>query len=246
MSSYHAKEIAQRLIEIRDSKGHKERGFASRLSEAAGVTRKAALKWLDGDNAPSSSNIRKIAAFLEVSPSWLEYGESPNMVSEPRSTEYGATDSLGHVDVYESNDPLHPGEVEVPFFSEIELSAGNGYTNVLEIASHSMRFDISTLNSAGVNTDKAACCRVNGDSMEPVLPDGAIVAVDTLSRDITDGKMYAINHGGLLRVKYLYRLPFRGLRIRSANPNYPDEELSSESASDIKIIGRVFWFSALV
>ncbi|RDL44335.1 XRE family transcriptional regulator [Marinomonas piezotolerans] len=244
MSSEHAKEIARRLIEIRDSKGHKERGFASRLSEAAGVTRKAAIKWVNGENAPSSNSIRKIATFLEISPSWLEYGESSGQVREP-ALEY-KTESLGHVDVYESNDPLHPNEVEVPFFSEIELSAGNGYANVLEIASHSMRFDISTLNSAGVNTDKAACCRVNGDSMEPVLPDGAIVAVDTFSREITDGKMYAINHGGLLRVKYLYRLPFRGLRIRSANPNYPDEELSSEAASDIKIIGRVFWFSALI
>lgn len=244
MSSDHAKEIAQRLIEIRDTKGHKERGFASRLSEAAGVTRKAALKWLDGENSPSSSNIRKIATYLEISPSWLEYGESSGQLREPKQ-EY-RTESLGHVDVYESSDPLNPGEVEVPFFSEIELSAGNGFTNVLEIASHSMRFDVSTLNSAGVNTEKAACCRVNGDSMEPVLPDGAIVAVDTVSREIKDGKLYAINHGGLLRVKYLYRLPYRGLRIRSANPDYPDEELSSESAAEIKVIGRVFWFSALI
>lgn len=238
--------FSDRLNELLHKEGIGRHGAGPMLAKLTGVTNRATNNWLNGEKMPRHDKIKKIAEHFGVSPSWLEYGESVQTIVSDELPSHKTMESLGHVDVYESNDPLHPGEIEVPFFSEVELSAGNGFFNVLEIASHSMRFDISTLNRAGVNTDKAACCRVNGDSMEPVLPDGAIVAVDTFSKEVKDGKMYAINHGGLLRVKYLYRLPYRGLRIRSANPDYPDEELSAELAAEIKIIGRVFWFSALI
>lgn len=147
-------------------------------------------------------------------------------------------------DVYESDEPLRHDEIEVPYFSDIELSAGNGCSNVLEYATQHLRFNTSTFNQAGVSGSHVACCRVNGDSMEPVLPDGAVVAVDTSATQIRDGKMYAINHAGLLRVKYLYRLPYGGLRIRSANPDHQDEDLSAEMSMDVRVIGKVFWFSA--
>lgn len=173
---------------------------------------------------------------------WMDTDHSTE-AAPTQPIQSNATD-LGHIDVYESNDPLNANEVQVPFFSEIELAAGNGYSNVIEIANQFVRFDAANLARAGVNSGKAACCKVNGDSMEPFLPDGSVVAINTGITDIKDGKMYAINHGGLLRVKYLYRLPFGGVRIRSANPDYPDEELSGESAKEIRVIGKVFWYSA--
>jgi phage repressor protein C with HTH and peptisase S24 domain len=117
---------------------------------------------------------------------------------------------------------------------------------VHDIATQKLRFNLSTLNKAGVSPDTTACCKVSGDSMEPVLPNGSTVGIDTSQTTVLDGKMYAIEHGGMLRVKYLYRLPFNGLRIRSANPDLNDEELSNESAQEIRIIGRVFWYSVLL
>ena len=85
---------------------------------------------------------------------------------------------------------------------------------------------------------------VRGNSMEPVLPDGATVAVNTADTTITDGKTYAIEHAGQLRVKLLYRLPGGGIRIRSINRDeHPDEEYSQAQVEEqeIKVIGRVFW-----
>lgn len=176
---------------------------------------------------------------------WLDRDNSEGSDTTPNGhAPQSNAHSLGQADVYESDEPLGFDEIEVPYFADVELAAGNGYTNVLEHASQQLRFNVSTFNHAGVNGAHVACCRVNGDSMEPVLPDGAIVAVDTSATQIRDGKMYAINHAGLLRVKYLYRLPYSGLRIRSANPDHPDEDLSAEMAMDVKVIGKVFWFSA--
>ncbi|MEE5082072.1 hypothetical protein V2K58_21335 [Pseudomonas alliivorans] len=51
-----------------------------------------------------------------------------------------------------------------------------------------------------------------------------------------------------MRVKMLYKLPSGGIRMRSFNrEEYPDEEYSERriELEEIKIIGRVFWYSVL-
>jgi phage repressor protein C with HTH and peptisase S24 domain len=42
--------------------------------------------------------------------------------------------------------------------------------------------------------------------------------------------------------QYLYRLPGNKIRIHSENPDYPDEIVDGE---EIRVIGRVFWWSVL-
>jgi phage repressor protein C with HTH and peptisase S24 domain len=82
--------------------------------------------------------------------------------------------------------------------------------------------------------------------MEPVLPDGSTIGVDIGSTDIKDGKVYAIDHDGALRVKQLYKLPNGGLRLRSFNRDeWDDENLTPEQAQHVRIIGRMFWSSTL-
>ena len=84
--------------------------------------------------------------------------------------------------------------------------------------------------------------------MEPVLPDKSTVGVDQGSTSVVDGKMYAIDHDGQLRVKTLYRLPGGGVRMRSFNRDeHPDEEYTAQEMAErnIHIKGRVFWSSVL-
>jgi len=231
---------ALRLINV------ERHGAGAWLAKQTGTTVKAANKWLNGESQPRREKLEIICKVTGVRSEWLAFGEGevkfPSV--QEKSSHYSI--DLGHIDVYESDEPLHYDEIEVPFFTEVELSAGNGFNSVSEIATQQMRFNLSTLSSAGVAPSRAACCRVSGDSMEPMLPDGATVGLDTSDIHIKDGKVYAINHGGMLRVKFLYRMPFNGLRIRSANPDYQDEEISGEEAKDIRIIGRVFWYSAIL
>ena len=80
--------------------------------------------------------------------------------------------------------------------------------------------------------------------MTPVLHDGSTVIVHLTETLVVDGKMYAMDHGGQIRVKALYRLPGGGIRVRSYNlAEHPDEKYSDAEIEQerIRIIGRVFW-----
>ncbi len=73
-------------------------------------------------------------------------------------------------------------------------------------------------------------------------------APEARSYRIIDGQIYALDHDGLLRIKFLYRLPGGALRLRSYNrEEYGDEDYSFDEIMEqrIQIIGRVFWWSTL-
>ncbi|WP_342632178.1 helix-turn-helix transcriptional regulator [Marinobacter alkaliphilus] len=154
---------------------------------------------------------------------------------------------FGHMDAWDSNTPLDEDEVELPLFREVELAAGSGATQVIENHGAKLRFAKSTLSRAGVPAEAAACAFVRGNSMEPVMPDGTCVGVNTADKTIKDGEIYAIDHGGMLRVKYLHRRPGGGIKIVSQNASeHPVEEVTAEDmAANVRVIGRVFWWSVL-
>lgn len=150
----------------------------------------------------------------------------------------------GEVEEWDDGTPLDADTVALPFLKEVELAAGAGRTAVERSSNRRLRFGKYSLRKEGIQAEHAVAVTVRGNSMEPVLPDGATVAVNTADTTITDGKTYAIEHAGQLRVKLLYRLPGGGIRIRSINRDeHPDEEYSQAQVEEqeIKVIGRVFW-----
>lgn len=151
-------------------------------------------------------------------------------------------------EVWSDETPLDEDEVEIPFFKEVELAAGKGSEVMLETGGRKLRFGKRTLQRKGIPPEAAAAAVVTGNSMEPVLPDGSTVGVDTSRTQVTDGQMYAINHEGQLRVKVLYRTPGNGLRLRSYNSDeHPDERYDGTYVAEhIRIIGKVFWYSVLI
>ncbi|MCY1360467.1 HTH-type transcriptional regulator PrtR [compost metagenome] len=159
-----------------------------------------------------------------------------------------ALEDAAPLEVWDDGTPLADDEVELPFFKEVELSAGKGSEVMLESSGRKVRFGKRTLQKKQIDSAAAACVSVSGDSMEPVLPNGCTVAINTNSRVVQDGSIYAIDHAGELRVKVLYRLPGGGLRIRSYNDaEYPDERYDAEYVEhNIRIIGKVFWYSVLL
>lgn len=221
----------------------KELGLKSvDVTKAMKVSSGGVSQWLHGATKPSGQNLLNLAKLLKTSPGWLLSGEHHGSHEANVSQ-----DGFSKVDVYEHQTPLHHDDVEVPFFEEVELAAGNGFSSMLDNTTKTSRLSIAMLERARVPATSVACCKVVGDSMERVLRNGAQIAIDTRKAPIKDGSIYAIEHGGMLRVKYLYRLPFNGLRIKSENTeDYPDEELSAEVAKDIRIIGRVFWQESLL
>ena len=152
---------------------------------------------------------------------------------------------LGKIEEWDNDTPLSEDDCEAPLYKEIKLSAGNGFADDIEdYNGYKLRFSRNTLRKHGINPANVVCVMADGDSMEPVFPSGATLGIDTGSKNIRDGQIYAINHGGLLRTKILHKLPENKVRIRSYNQSeYPDEEASLD---DLSVIGRVFWWSVMV
>ncbi|PBP63348.1 helix-turn-helix domain-containing protein [Pseudomonas syringae pv. pisi] len=155
---------------------------------------------------------------------------------------------LGAIEVWDDDTPLDNDEVEVPLLKEVELSAGNGSLAIQQHSTAKLRFGKVTLRRQGIEPAAVICVSVSGSSMEPVLPNGSTVGVDQSKKNIKDGDIYALSHNDHLRVKMLYRLPTGGIRMRSFNrEEYPDEEYTLDRIEfeDIRILGRVFWYSVL-
>ncbi|WP_407733263.1 helix-turn-helix transcriptional regulator [Pseudomonas citronellolis] len=155
---------------------------------------------------------------------------------------------IGDLSPWDDSTPLDNDEVELPLYKEVELAAGSGRTTVQEIEGRKLRFSYATLRAAGVDPAAAVCAQIKGNSMEPLIMNGATIGIDKATTRIVDGEIYALEHDGMLRVKYLYRLPGGGIRLRSFNrEEYADEEITPEEmqAESISIIGWVFWWSTL-
>ena len=145
---------------------------------------------------------------------------------------------LGSFDLWDRNTPLNSDEVAVPFYQDVRLSAGNGFADdIVDYNNFKLRFSKSTLRKQGVQYENAVCVIADGNSMEPVIPDGTTVGIDL-------GKIYAINHGGLLRIKLLYNMPNEQVKIRSYNSDEHPDEIAE--LQDISVLGKVFWYSVLL
>lgn len=226
---------------------------AARLSQAALA---AACGWKSQSRVgnyetdfrePSLADLRLIAKAVGVDESAIILDYKPSEPETPAPVLSNA-EMLGPIDVWDDDTPLDGDEVYVPYLKEVELSAGQGRTVVEQSHTRRLRFGKLTLRRQNVQPSEAVCVTVVGNSMEPVLPDGSTVGVDQGSTAVIDGKMYAINHSGQLRVKTLYRLPGGGIRMRSFNRDeHPDEEYSAEEMleKEIIVLGKVFWSSVL-
>ena len=227
-------------------RARKAAGFrsAGEFGKKLGVSHVTVRAWEKDEYKPSSDNIFEIVNILGVHSELLprvhhQSKSKKNQVNE--NAEY-----YGHIDAWDSATPLDEDEVEVPFFMEVELAAGIGSEYNIERRGPKLRFSKSTLRRCGVETEAAACVKVSGNSMEPRLFDGDVVGVNTFDTKVVDGKVYAINHDGLLRVKRLYRIPGNGLRINSINSDeHPDEKYFGRELEQIKVIGKVFWHTSI-
>ncbi|NUF26880.1 helix-turn-helix transcriptional regulator [Gilliamella sp. ESL0254] len=209
------------------------------LAEKVGVSQPAIQKILSG-RSNSSRKLVEIANALNVDLFWLTTGSGEMKKNNINSN---AT-ILGAIDDWDNDTPLDEDEVEVPFYKDVRLAAGNGFADDIEDYNGcKLRLSKSTMRRYGIDKNCTVCLTVYGDSMEPVFRDGATVAIDRADRNIRDGKIYAINHDGLLRIKILEKLPGNQIKIKSYNAGYDDEIVSQD---EITILGRVWWQSSII
>ncbi|MFJ4248720.1 helix-turn-helix transcriptional regulator [Pseudomonas sp. NPDC089741] len=191
--------------------------------------------------------MEEVSRLLSVNSEWLKTGEgskeSPSL-NAPASN--GDTfDAQAIRGVYTVIDP---NDINLTFFKETPLSNGSGKTHVIQDPEQSIRLLRSHLDQLEVRHADAICAHMIGNSMAERIEDGSVVAIDRGLTQVVDGEIYAIEHDGMLRIKYLHRMPGNGLRLRSHNSaEYPDEVFRPAQIEEqrIHILGWVFWWSTV-
>jgi len=132
------------------------------------------------------------------------------------------------------------GYVEVPIL-DVRLAAGAASLSDAAQQIGVMPIDMELLRSLGRSSAEGlVVLEAEGDSMEPIIADGARVLADTTDTRLREG-IFAFRIGDELRVKRLRRLGADAVSIISENPRYEPETLSGEGLDHFAILGRVRW-----
>ncbi|MFJ3369391.1 S24 family peptidase [Pseudomonas sp. NPDC086251] len=188
-----------------------------------------------------------VARRLSVNTEWLKIGEGPKDAKDLRLRDESGN-TFDAESIRGTYRVIEPTDVELPFFKETVITPGANKTHVIKDPGQSIRLLRSDLDSLEINHADAICARMIGNSMSEKIEDGSILAIDRGLTQIVDGEIYAIEHDGMLRIKYLHRVPGNAIRMRSHNSaEYPDEIFRAAQIEEqnIRVLGWVFWWSTL-
>lgn len=124
---------------------------------------------------------------------------------------------------------------------DLSVSAGNGLVPVEGGEADALAFSRTWLLRNHVSPDLSVLVRVQGDSMAPGIPDGALVLVHCAEMRVETPGVYAFNRGDasyIKRITPVGRKPLAWL-IASDNPAYPPETVSGQELNEIRPVGRV-------
>lgn len=91
------------------------------------------------------------------------------------------------------------------------------------------------------------CAYNHGDSMNSVLSDGAVVAIDTKLKKIENGSLYLVKIDNKIEIRAL-SLSRDYLHVNCLNDSYDSIKLSTQqlAVGDFTLIGKVFWYSSSI
>lgn len=145
----------------------------------------------------------------------------PRLIARARSREGEAPES---------------GVVMIPFAPEVRLAAGTGEVVFEESPEVSIAVATGAL-AVWARPDRLTCVRAAGDSMEPSIHDGDLVAVDAGRRDPLDGQLFAVRTAAGLVIKRLRQRRGRWL-LASDNRAHRARTVTRED----RILGQVAWW----
>lgn len=228
--------LAENVRALRERAGMTQAELAEKLGKGQTTIQK-----IETGQTVRPRFLEEMAAALGVSPYELQYGDT----TKAEKAEANAKD-FGSFRLWSGNDPLPEEDYYyAPFYKDISMMGGAGSTEMGDDNGFKLPFGKATLRRNGITPTNVACCTLTGDSMEPVIPDGATIGIDQGETVIRDGKIYAFRHDDVYRVKRLYLLPGGKVRINSFNQDEPAYRDEIVSLAEIEIIGRVFNWSVM-
>ncbi len=221
--------FAERVRIARDAAGLTQ----EQLAELVGVSQPGIRKLERG--ALSSRHLVKIAIACRVRPEWLQSGEGE---MEADRHPLRSPDGAHPISLYHPEEALAEGEFAVP---AVNLRVGAGSRIVADpVEIEGMkRYSSEWAIKYGLKPDRLIRYQVRGESMDPVIKDGAWILVEMGDFPIQDGMPYLIRGGEDVQVKFLFKRPDGGVIIRSHNPASPDVILTAAERGSMDVLGRV-------
>ncbi|TCM84820.1 peptidase S24-like protein [Rhodovulum steppense] len=131
--------------------------------------------------------------------------------------------------------------IHLPLF-DIHASAGLGMPVGPEVQLGALALDRAFLRAQGANPDRCSVIAASGDSMEPSIPNGALLVVDHGQTEIRHGHIMVVNVGEDLLVKRIRRRLDGLVELISDNPAYPPETIGRDMIDQLRIVGRVVYY----
>lgn len=197
----------------------------TQLGEALGVSKANVSAWENGHHEPSWSQMLKIRSI---------------------------TGMPLPIDDKTDNELLEDAEGVPPDFAmlrrlDVKASAGAGNLIFFESEKGRLAFRRDFLRQCGVSEADAVVIYADGQSMEPRIPDGAVLLVDTSKIEMVSNEVHVIRLEHEILVKRLRKEIGGGVWIVSDNPDkskYPDILVTPDKEDLVSIIGRVLWMGA--
>ncbi|KDN12735.1 repressor protein cI [Snodgrassella communis] len=234
---------AKKLNEIYKAKKKELNLNQLKVGDLMNISQGAVNHYLNGINALNYESASQFAKILQVPVSDF----SPRLAKKLQTlvpmdfaSNVGAK---GNFLLWDDDNPLPDDEyVLVNYYKDVCLAAGDGSFDCTDYNEFKLAFARSTLRKCGVSPSKAVCMTIKGDSMEPVLPDGATVGVNLDRKRIINNEIYAFRHSDVLRIKQLSWNKNNTINIHSFNSSRKDETAYLE---EMEIIGHVFTWSVI-
>jgi bacteriophage CI repressor helix-turn-helix domain len=208
-----------------------EKSFKNNYSEfarAVGVAQASLARWVKGEADPSRMNLIKIADASGVNLEWLALGIGDMDEAKPQTVKHD-------INLQASNDETF---IEIEDCREVRLSAGGGAFNNGYEEITTTKVERAWLQSRRLKAKDCAMFLVSGESMYPTLKDGEEIIVDRSKRELTEGKIFVLNHNGSMLVKKV-QFTYGGVELISDNPSYRPLKLDTEEANSLVVIGQV-------
>ena len=203
---------AERLCGLFDKANGKTQASLARYCK---VTPPAVALWVK-NGAFTYDNAVKIANYFGVNPEWLFSGQGDKNAIPALHEVATVADRYAILD--------------------IETRRGNEWIKMNQTTPVAISQDF--LGEQAVFAETCRLIRVQGDRMSPTIQPGEWLLINEAEKQITSSLVYAVSVNGEFVLAQLFRVA-NGYRLRYANPNYPDEELSNEMMNQVSIIGRV-------
>ena len=190
------------------------KGAQKIVGSRAGIPAQSMSKYWRGPTEPNLKAAASIARAVGVRLEWLAAGYGPANAAEA-------------------------GFIGVAIY-DVRLAAGAASFADAANAIGEMPFDKELLRQLGrADATDLGVMEAEGDSMEPLIADGARVVIDFRDTRLREG-VFAFRVGDELRIKRLRRM-VDGVEVLSENPRYKAEMLSKDHLDQFAIIGRALW-----